>query len=67
LKLTQQPDCESPWSLLEPYLDWRLVALEPGGILICRGGQSTNNTETRDLLIIEGELMSHWLKHRYEQ
>ena len=47
---------------IEPYLNWRLIALELNAILLC-----SSNADNSEMVILEGDLMHQWLKHRHSQ
>lgn len=50
---------------VEPYLNWRVVAIDDNAILLCKY-TSTSTIQSGDMVIIEGILMETWLEHRQE-
>jgi hypothetical protein len=54
-----------PREQLEPYLDWRVIALEEQGILLCNPRSPKAAPQMKDLVIVEGSLIGDWLElHR---
>jgi hypothetical protein len=50
---------------VEPYLNWRVVAIDDNAILLCKY-TTTTSIQSEDMIIIEGILMETWLEHRQE-
>ena len=58
------PDVTDLRVQVEPYLSWRLLALEATGILLCNPATAVHTPHADDLIIIEGVLMYTWLEYR---
>jgi hypothetical protein len=66
LRIASSPaqQVEDAYNQIEPYLTWRIMALEDRALLLCELKPSTPGLKRENLIIIEGELMRAWLKHR---
>jgi hypothetical protein len=49
---------------VEPYLDWRMIALDDTSILLCKPTVTVYPPDNEDMIIIEDVLMDTWIKHR---
>lgn len=59
----EEISAEQQQRMIEPYLSWRILALDNDAILLCNAARTGNQLLTKDMVIIEGELMSAWMQH----
>ena len=50
---------------VEPYLSWKVVAIDDNAILLCKY-TTASSIQSEDMVIIEGILMETWLEHRQQ-
>ncbi|MAS33747.1 MAG: hypothetical protein CL610_07060 [Anaerolineaceae bacterium] len=48
---------------LEPYLEWRILALEQNAVLLCEPF-TTDTWQPENMIILEGNLMEAWFALR---